>query len=356
MNTAADGRPLRLGITVLLVLCILAGVAAVLAPLRQPLCWAAVLAFLLQPLQLRLSQRLGQRPALAAGILTALAPLVLLLPLLLLGMAFAQQASNLVAALQANPDLWNASAWQDPLKHPHLAQSMMWLETHLGLSAAQVYTQVGSVLQTAGKLLAGASGQFVLGAAGTLLQFFLMVFILYFLLCDGAGWVKRVSRLLPLAAARRDALLDQVARVTRAVVFGTGVTAIGQGLLVGIGFALVGLPSAVVFGVMATLLALLPFAGASLVWLPAVGWLLVNNQVGAAVFLLAWGGALSTADNFVRPALISHHTPVSTLLVFLGVLGGMTAFGLVGFIIGPVLLVLATELLRFAEVTSSPQP
>ena len=113
---------------------------------------------------------------------------------------------------------------------------------------------------------------------------------------------------------------------------------------------------AVVFGVMATLLALLPFAGAAVVWVPAVGWLLFNNQVGAAVFLLAWGGALSTADNFVRPALISHHTPVSTLLVFLGVLGGMTAFGLVGFIIGPVLLVLATELLRFAEVTSSPQP
>jgi predicted PurR-regulated permease PerM len=356
VNTAADGRPLRLGITVLLVLLILVGVAAVLAPLRQPLCWAAVLAFLLQPLQQRLSLRLGNRPALAAGILTTLAPLVLLLPLLLLGMAFAQQASNLVAALQANPDLWNASAWQDPLKHPHLAQSMMWLEAHLGLSAAEVYTQAGSVMQTAGKLLAGASGQFVLGAAGTLLQFFLMVFILYFLLCDGAGPVRRVARLLPLSTERRDALLDQVARVTRAVVFGTGVTAIGQGLLVGIGFALVGLPSAVVFGVMATLLALLPFAGASLVWLPAVGWLLFNNQVGAAVFLLAWGGALSTADNFVRPALISHHTPVSTLLVFLGVLGGMTAFGLVGFIIGPVLLVLATELLRFAEVTSSPQP
>ena len=206
MSTEADGRHLRLGITVLLALCILAGTAAVLAPLRQPLCWAAVLAFLLQPLQLRLSQRLGQRPALAAGILTALAPVVLLLPLLLLGMAFAQQASNLVAALQANPDLWNASAWQDPLKHPHLAQSMMWLEAHLGLSAAEVYTQVGSVLQTAGKLLAGASGQFVLGAAGTLLQFFLMVFILYFLLFDGAGWLKRVSRLLPLAAARRDSV------------------------------------------------------------------------------------------------------------------------------------------------------
>ena len=355
MQSPPDGRLLRQGITVLLVVLIVAGVTLVLAPLRQPLCWAAVLAFLLQPLQRRLTQRLQHRPAMAAAILTTLAPLVLLLPLLLLGMAFAQQVSNLVNNLQANPDLWNASAWQDPLKHPLLAQSLHWLEDHLGLSAAEVYSQVGGVLQTAGKLLAGASGQFVLGAAGTVLQFFLMVFILYFLLVDGATWVMRVSRLLPMAAERRDALLDRIARITRAVVFGTGVTAMGQGLLVGIGFALVGLPSAVVFGVLATLLALLPFAGATLVWVPAVGWLLYSGHPGAAVFMLAWGSALSTADNFVRPALISHQTPVSTLLIFLGVIGGMTAFGLVGFIIGPVVLVLATELLRFAEVTSSPQ-
>jgi predicted PurR-regulated permease PerM len=122
-----------------------------------------------------------------------------------------------------------------------------------------------------------------------------------------------------------------------------------QGVLVGIGFAIAGLPGPVVFGVMASVLALLPFGGAAIVWLPAALYLLASGHVGMGVFLLAWGGVVSLSDNFIRPAIISRYAPVPTLLVFLGVVGGVSAFGLLGFIIGPVILVLATELLRYAE-------
>jgi predicted PurR-regulated permease PerM len=78
-------------------------------------------------------------------------------------------------------------------------------------------------------------------------------------------------------------------------------------------------------------------------------YLLAAGHVGLGIFLLAWGGVVSISDNFIRPMIISRYTPVPTLLVFLGVIGGVGAFGPIGFIIGPVILVLATELLRYAE-------
>jgi predicted PurR-regulated permease PerM len=85
------------------------------------------------------------------------------------------------------------------------------------------------------------------------------------------------------------------------------------------------------------------------VWVPGVLYLFGTGHFGMGVFLLVWGGVISTSDNFIRPLIISRYTPVPTLLVFLGVLGGVSAFGPIGFIAGPVILVLATELLRYAE-------
>jgi predicted PurR-regulated permease PerM len=158
-----------------------------------------------------------------------------------------------------------------------------------------------------------------------------------------------VTALLPLANRRRDALFTRLGKVLRAVVFGCGLTAVMQGTLVSIGFAITGLPGPIVFGVLATVLALLPFGGAAIVWVPGVLVLFATGKVGMSIFLLVWGGVVSTSDNFVRPVIISRYTPVPTLLVFLGVIGGVAAFGTIGFIIGPVILVLATELLRYAE-------
>jgi predicted PurR-regulated permease PerM len=110
-----------------------------------------------------------------------------------------------------------------------------------------------------------------------------------------------------------------------------------------------------VFGVAASVLALLPFGGAAIVWVPGMLYLLAIGKIGWAVFMLVWGVFVSTADNFIRPVIISRYTPVPTLLVFLGVIGGVAAFGALGFVIGPVMLVLATELLRYAEGSMSRQ-
>ena len=152
---------------------------------------------------------------------------------------------------------------------------------------------------------------------------------------------------------RKDRLFDQLSNVTRAIMFGTSVTALAQGFLVGVGFAIAGLPSPVVFGVLAALLSLLPIGGAAFVWVPAVIWLFVDRHWGYGIFMLVWGLILGGLDNVLRPMLISGRARISALAVFVGVLGGIPAFGAIGVIAGPVALSLALALVEFAEETRS---
>jgi predicted PurR-regulated permease PerM len=136
--------------------------------------------------------------------------------------------------------------------------------------------------------------------------------------------------------------------VTRAVVFGSTVTALIQGVIVGIGFALVGLPSPVVFGVLAAVAAFLP-AGAAIVLAPAVLYLGFTGRWGAAIFLGFWTAMLWIAENILRPLLTAHHAEVSTLAIFVGAIGGAAAFGILGLVVGPVLLSFVVALVRFAQ-------
>jgi predicted PurR-regulated permease PerM len=178
-----------------------------------------------------------------------------------------------------------------------------------------------------------------------------MLFLLFYFLEDGDVMMARARLLIPLDEARKDRLFQQLSAVTRAIVFGTSMTALLQGVLIGIGFAIAGLPSPVVFGVLAALFSMLPVGGALLVWGPAVLWLFYDGRWGYAIFMLAWGLALAGIDNILRPILISGRARISALAVFVGVLGGIPAFGAIGIIAGPVVLSLVLALIEFAEET-----
>ncbi len=117
----------------------------------------------------------------------------------------------------------------------------------------------------------------------------------------------------------------------------------------GIGFAIASLPSPVVFGVLAALLSMLPVGGAAIVWVPAIGWLLYQGRWGFAIFMLAWGLMLTGVESVLRPFLISGRARISALAIFIGVLGGIPAFGAIGIIVGPVVLSLVLALIEFAE-------
>jgi predicted PurR-regulated permease PerM len=348
-NEQRDSHTLRRWFAVFVVVVVVWAVWLILRPMRAPIAWAAVLAFLLFPLQQRLTRALGGRRSAAAGILTGLTPIAIFVPLTLIGIAFAQQVSGLAVALQQNPDLFELSHWLDPVQNPRVAQLAEWASRRFGLQVSDLPGFLRTEAQEWAGALAKTSGALFLNTAGMVLRFFLMLFVLFFVLRDGALGFDRLAALLPLSGEKREALFTRLGKVLRAVVYGCGLTALVQGTLVTIGFAIAGLSGPIVFGVLACVMALLPFGGAAIIWLPGALYLLATGRVGWAIFMLAWGAVVSISDNFIRPMIISRYTPVPTLLVFLGVIGGVAAFGLLGFIAGPVILVLATELMRYAE-------
>jgi predicted PurR-regulated permease PerM len=198
------------------------------------------------------------------------------------------------------------------------------------------------------------SGAFVVEAFGTIVSVVISVFLLFFFLRDGEELVERALILIPLDPGRRGALVEHLSAVTRAVVFGSLLTALAQGTLVGVAFALVQLPSPLVFGGLAAVASLVPLFGSALVWAPGAAVLAYHGRWGAATFLALWGLiAVSSADNIVRPLFISGRARITTLPVFLGLAGGISAFGPIGMVLGPVIVALALALLRFAEEARS---
>ena len=318
---------------------------AILEPLKGALGWAVVLAFLLHPLHERLSRRLKGRNMLSAGIITGLTPFLVLAPLSMLGVVFAGQVANLIGYLRGQSFAYPQLAAKLE-SYPLLGSLLRWSSANFPVSAAQIQGWITGSMQSVLKSAATAGGSLALGLFGTVVGFFMMLFLLFFLLRDGRTILEHLTRLIPLEAARRERLLDYLARVTRAVVFGSAATALIQGIFVGAGFALAGLPSPVVFGVLATIAALLP-AGAIVVLVPAVLYLAVGGHWAGAVFLAFWSGLLVVVENVARPLLTAHRAHVSTLAVFVGAVGGVSAFGVLGLIIGPVLLSFVVALVRF---------
>src|SRR6185437_12005720 len=237
-----------------------------------------------------------------------------------------------------------------------LGDAIRWSSAYFPVSAAQIQGWITGEMQAVLKTAAAAGGSLALGLFGTVVGFFMMLFLLFFLLRDGRTIIEHLTRLIPLEAARRERLLDYLAQVTRAVVFGSTATALIQGIFVAVGFALAGLPSPVVFGVLATIAALLP-AGAAIVLVLAVLYLPVGGHWVAAVFLAFWAALLAIVENVARPLLTAHRAHVSTLAVFVGAVGGVSAFGILGLVIGPVLLSFVVALVRFTiEVRGAAMP
>jgi predicted PurR-regulated permease PerM len=333
-----------------LVVAVILGYALILifAPFIGPMAWAAFLAFLLYPLNLRLRRRLSGS-GVAAGVLTLLAPIIILLPLSAISIDFVAQASALMQKLQKSAAELDIKSLSDLQQFPWIARINVWLEAHAGISAEQIQSWLVSGTREILTRAASLGGGFFLGALGSLLGFAIMLFLLFFFLRDGDALLLRARRLIPLDEERKGRLFRQLSDVTRAIVVGTSVTALLQGALIGIGFTIASLPSPVVFGVLAALLSMLPVGGAAFVWGPAAIWLFVDGRWGFGIFMLAWGFLSAGLDNVLRPILISGRAKISALAVFIGVLGGIPAFGAIGIIGGPVVLSLVLALIEFAE-------
>jgi len=327
----------------------------IVAPLWQPLVWAALLGALLAPWNARLAKRLGGRTIVASAITLAVTVLLFVLPLAGIAGAVAAQASQLAGRLeQYVPD----GAGGQPLdlsQVPMLARPLAWIGDHTGISLKQIETWLIAGARNVLEALVSSSGAVVLGAVGTIVSFLLMLFVLFFVLRDGPALANKVVGMLPIESRRRTRLWQHLQDVTRAVFMGIGLTALAQGFLVGIGFWIAHLPSPLVFGVIAALFALIPVIGTSIVWGPGALYLASQGAFGHAIFLVVWGVlVVGTADNVLRPLLISGRADVPTLAVFIGVVGGLSAFGFIGLFLGPIVLGLLIALFRYEAEMRSP--
>jgi predicted PurR-regulated permease PerM len=321
--------------------------SSILEPLWTTLGWAVVLAFLLNPLHERLTTRLKGRASLSSGILTGLTPFFVMAPLAFLGVVFARQVSNILSAMSKStltyPDLL-----QRLNTIPVVGAAVQWMRENAPVSADQVQGWILDGTQTVLKSAASMGGSLALGIMGSLVGFLMMLFLLFFLLRDGRIMLKRLIGFIPMEPRPRSQLMTYLGDVIRAVVFGSVATALIQGTFVGIGFALVGLPSPVVFAVLATIASFLP-VGSAIVLIPGVLYLMFTGHWGAGIFLAVWGTGVGVMDNFLRPYLTAKQAEVSSLAVFIGAIGGASAFGILGLLIGPVLLGFIAALLQFAE-------
>lgn len=321
----------------------------ILEPFLAPMAWAIFIAFLLQPAQQRLTGWLRGRESIAAFALTVLVLLLFIGPLTALAVAFARQAAELAILLQQWIGQQQARSLADLAGLPLIGPALAWLDQYAQVSAAEAQSWL---LQGGKRLLerlASLGGTAFLGAVGTVLSFAAMLFFLFFFIRDGRAMAQGAIGLVPLTPARREALAKRLAAVTRAVVRGTVLTAIAQGLLLGIGFAIVGIPAPVVFGVIGAVLSVVPFGGTALVWVPAVAVLLIQGRYVAAIVLVVVGAIVSSVDNFLKPLLISGRAFVPTLAVFIGVIGGLAAFGMIGLFLGPIVIALVLALASFTQ-------
>jgi predicted PurR-regulated permease PerM len=334
----------------LIVTAVVLGYAAyrIVAPLLGILGWGVVLAFSLYPLHEWLTRVFKGRDSLSAGIIAGVTPFVVFVPLSVLGAVFAGQVARIIAYLSGPTDLSYPELVHRLSSYPLIGRSVAWVQENTTVTAEQVQGWMTEGLQVILKSAASLGGSVALNVFGTLIGFFIMIFALFFLLRDGRSMVENLVQMVPVERTRRSELVKYLADVTRAVVFGSTATAVVQGLFVGVGFAIAKLPSPVVFGVIATVAAFLP-VGAGIVLIPAVLYLGFTGHLGAATFLAIWTGVMWLLETFMRPLLTARHAQVSTLAIFIGAIGGVAAYGILGLIIGPVLLSFAVALLRFAR-------
>lgn len=340
-----------------LLLALLAGVlylcSRVLLPFLSIILWAGVFAVLFKPTHQKVLARTPKSPATAAFYTTALVFFAIILPILAVGLAVSSELHTTL--LNAPAKLQQIVQHPDPRYARFVNHSLQLLEKRFGVGEDQVReqvqgaaTQVSSVLVTGTMNVVGGVIQFVVALC-------MILFTLFYCFRDGERMVAVLADWIPLEPVRSRSLLTRIAELIHASVYGVVVLALIQGALGTLAFWVLGLPSPLLWGLVMCVFATIPMLGTFVVWIPAVIYLLIQAQYGAALGLFLWGTlVIGMSDNMLRPVLVGQRTQMHELLIFFSVLGGLDAFGILGILMGPVLMAMATALLSAFRATDYP--
>jgi predicted PurR-regulated permease PerM len=311
-----------------------------LKPFIGVLEWAIVLVILFHPVHRRLRSKTKYR-GLSALLSCLLVILIVVLPLTLLTIAVAQELANVAPNLPAKISQFMNT--QTPL----FGKISEWLQSRFGIDTLRSQEFLVEQLKRSSEFLLGFSWNLVGNVLGGIVKAFFVVFTMYYLFRDGEQIVKRLPAALPVSPPQGEAIIARTQEVVSASVYGVVTIASLQGLLGGFAFWLLGVPSPVLWAVLMTFVCMIPIAGSFFVWLPLSIYLLATGHWIKAVLLIVWGAlVVSTIDNFLRPRLIKKQTKLHELFVFFSVLGGISVFGLLGLVLGPVVLAITLGLLQ----------
>lgn len=331
-----------------------AGCVLVLWPFLTALIWAAILVSTSWPAFLWLDRSVGERRTLAASLMTLLVTVVLLGPIASVALALADNVAELGRAISAlvKDGLPDAPAWLARL--PLIGQSIHDYWQQFAHDSQKLMTVLEGFAKPA-QAAALAAGR-VVGKG--VLDMGISVFIAFFFFLHGEALAKRLRVALErLTGDRASYLLHIVHNTVTGVIYGILGTGLAQGVLAAVGFAVAGVPGAVLLGVATFFLSVVP-VGPPLVWGGAAIWLFQDGQPSWAIFVAAWGFfVVSTVDNVIKPFIISRGARLPFAIVFLGVLGGVLAFGVIGAFLGPTLLAVGYRLTtEWTAAGSAPPP
>jgi len=312
----------------------------IFAPFVAPIAWAAVLAILLAPGHRRIRERV-RRPNLAAFLATALTILVVVIPAVVLVATLLRQGAHLYGILSDFVKSYRMTSASDMVRIPMFQKLIARISSIVPIGADDVRGWIDAGLKSIAARSAGVASNLAIGFLGVVASFFIMVFTLFFFFRDGEALWRHLTAAIPMEVEKTARLVARLDAVMHAVLIGTLLTAVLQGALGAIGFAVFGLPSPIVFGAVMAALSLLPVGGTALVWLPAGIILLAQGHWGKGIGILAWGALIvGLADNWFKPMIISGRSEMNTLPVFFGVMGGLAAFGFLGLFVGPMFVAL----------------
>jgi predicted PurR-regulated permease PerM len=297
-------------------------------PFLTPLAWAAILAALFHSPYRWMERRWGRVWAATAG--TATIAVVIVVPVILVTMAFIEEATLALGSVDLSVQSEGFARLQ-----------RIWMRiqaSRIGGNLGNLEDLVRQATAWVAGLAAGQAGAALRNLVTIIVDLIVMLFAVFFFFRDGDEIMTVLRRALPFEAEQSERMISQAAELIHASVIAGFVVAALQGALGGMTFALLGLAAPVFWGVVMAFFALLPI-GAGIVWLPAAVWLLFTGSVGRGIALIVVGIAvIGLVDNVLRPMLLSGRTQLNGLLVFVSLLGGISAFGFLGLVLGPVIM------------------
>ena len=328
----------------------------IISPFFGAVFWAMVLALMFMPVHRRLCARLRGRDTLAALGTLLFCMVIVVVPMIFVVGAMVDEATSFTQRLRTGE--FNPRTYFEQIQNALPGWSRDLLGRFGLFNAQDVVDKLTAAVVQGGQALTARALAIGQNTLMLLVDLGIMLYLLFFFLRDGRDLAQTIRRAVPMQRQHTDFLLSKFATVVRATVKGTVVVALVQGMLGGVAFAFLGIHGAVLWGVVMSVLSLLPAVGAALVWAPVAIYLIATGSMIEGLGLAAWGaGVMGMVDNLLRPILVGKETKLPDYLVLLSTIGGLSIFGVNGFLIGPAIaaLFVATWALFSHEEGATPE-